>query len=333
VIFSSTPIVLCILLIVWIYRHRSNKLIQLSGIEFLFVMLVGSILLYISIYFFIITMTAAICSVRLWLGVCGFSMVTGSHFARVYRLWRKYTDAFGRSQLSKRSLYLRVGAFFAFQFLLLLTFNIVAPPTVNSVIDSENPAITHLLCSYDYRFMWSTITYDLVMLLFCCFYCIILNKADTQFVGRVSVYSLLVVTVIEIVLFFVLDQTDDLSLWLFPLSVIFAVTLPVILFFVSYFIAVNEDTYQYPSHPRKEHTKNEKQDKNQKSKPKLESSKNQSLPPISTLTNKSQRELLNVIQQSYNQIAILQNKLLQKKNQLKSLKKHHTDDSDDDSKL
>ena len=223
------------------------------------------------------------------------------------------------------------------------------------------------------RFIWSIITYEvqynprsqlinlpyltlfqILLVLFTCFFCVILSKSDVKVVGSVPVYMFLAFSMGTVVVFFMVDATSLVAIWLFPLSVVAYVTVPMRVYQNSMFsrahhwlfsvilfipkvlsVTIPDDTsFELQIGTSVLHD-NGSRDRRQMAPKKVTAPPK--TPAASEHADKryflyhqffnfihlefSHVELLDLLQQKDNTIGFLSNKLLQKKNQLKMLRK------------
>jgi len=237
-------------------------------------------------------------------------------------MWRNLCNrVFNRDNLTLRELVFRFFILTFLQTTIILLSTIINPATINYVPDTTSPVITHINCVYPIIFIGITITYELFFVMLTSFYCFILSKFDLRIVGSVAVYVVLLLSISCLPVFFLLDPISKAALWLFPLSNIAALSIPLLLMFIPKVIwvkAAREDlniTHIGSSFKVEDYDISSRLFRSNSTP--LENIKT----PSSSVANidKSPQELREDINRQLETISSLENKLLKKKNRIKEL--------------
>jgi predicted outer membrane repeat protein len=89
IVIASFFSLISIIVIILVLVYRSNPVLRRSSILFCFLISLGALLLYASVYMFLWN-TDATCALRPWILVLGFALTYGSLFIKEWRLWRLF---------------------------------------------------------------------------------------------------------------------------------------------------------------------------------------------------------------------------------------------------
>jgi hypothetical protein len=131
-------------------KYWSNPVIRASSPIFLVVILVGTSILYSTIWVWMPTLAnTASCHLRFWMLVVGFGLTFGSLFAKTWRVWVLYsnrtTEIF---KISNGQLALILGLVVSIEVILCILVSSIAQPTqIFLVQDPLRPALNIPVCS------------------------------------------------------------------------------------------------------------------------------------------------------------------------------------------
>lgn len=148
---ALTTVAICssIILIAWTFYHRKHPILHSSSPMFLMIILFGSILLYSSIFAWMLQAATASCYLRYWLLCLGFVLTFGSLFAKTWRIMVLfYTNSMSVFKISNSQLLIILGILIAIQVILLSIWSgLTHPYSTFQIVDQYYPSENFLICS------------------------------------------------------------------------------------------------------------------------------------------------------------------------------------------
>jgi len=244
-------------LLVDVLIFRKHRVYKRSATLFCYFILIGAIIGYVSIFFWLGRPTNANCMIRIWLGAIAYGLVYSNLLAKNWRLYRVTSSAIKKEQIvriSNLELVLKwVLPIVAIELIIVLVWQIVDPQVV--IISSSSPLLAedevNVQCFGDHSYF---------VIIFLCFQalllipCIFLSYGtrhntkefkESQAIG-LSIYNTLFCGILVIVLSLVLDTSVYISLGVPVYGIIVILTTIVWTLFIpkAYRVHVLKESFQ-----------------------------------------------------------------------------------------
>lgn len=90
-VLAAIILIVCVLIMIYFYMNRSEKVIKQASPVFCQLILFGVAVADIGLLFYSLDQTPFICLVKVWLTVIGFALIMANLLAKTYRIFRIFT--------------------------------------------------------------------------------------------------------------------------------------------------------------------------------------------------------------------------------------------------
>mmetsp|Transcript_1951 Transcript_1951/g.2161 ORF Transcript_1951/g.2161 Transcript_1951/m.2161 type:complete len:767 (-) Transcript_1951:124-2424(-) len=243
-------VLLCIVCGIMTIVYMKHPRIRAASPLFLFVILFGCIMQYISIPINGFKKTEALCSIPFWLVHVGFFLVFGALFIKTYRVWRIFSIRKGKLKkvvITDFELLLPLAAMVSAVIVYLSVYTSIHRRTATRVVDDSDKTIARIKCIHekDGYLAWEVVllVVEALWLLFGLILSYQIRKVsilrfNESYYITLSIYNITFLALLLIPIGFVLKTTADVLFVMVSVGVLLATTGVVVLLFWPKFIAI-----------------------------------------------------------------------------------------------
>jgi len=235
-------------LLVWIYKNQKDSVVKFASPRFLYIIVMGAIIGYLSIVNWTVKPSSIICLVPWWLMGIAFIFIFGALFAKTYRLVKLFGALTIKQQkITDWKLLPVVLILLFFEIIILTLWTFIDPPTYVPRSQLQPPSsYTQCTSKYNLIFIGLYVGFKAIIMVWGCYMSILIRNIDSRFnevkyIGF-TVYFWGFVAIVGVPSAFVLNGSSPGQFQVFSIFFVVAViTVTLGLLFINKLILVHKD--------------------------------------------------------------------------------------------